>query len=93
MLNKFTIKESSFLEWHYNYGQDQENTELREKLAEMMLDQLFKTGQASITAQEIFDGCNQEAIRLNYLEEFKNTDIDQELSDVLVNYEVQLIKG
>lgn len=87
----YTITVGSFLEWYYNYGQDQENTELRMKLAETMLDQLFKTGQASITAQEIFDGCNQEAIRVNYLEEFKNTDIDQELSDVLVNYEVKLI--
>lgn len=87
----YTITVGSFLEWYFNYGQDQENTELREKLAETILDQLFKTGQGSISAQEIFDGCNQEAIPINYLEEFKQVEIDKEIGDVLVNYEVKLI--
>lgn len=89
----FTIKKDRFLDWYYNYGQDQENKELRLNLAESIIDQMSKVGFGSMSVQEIFDTCNQEAIRVFYTQEFayRTDDFDIELSDLGVDYTIILI--
>lgn len=88
-----TIKKSRFAEWYFNYGQDQENETTRLKLAESIIDQLIKTGVGSYSVDELFENCNQEAIRAYYTEEFdmRTDDFDLELSDLGFDYKVTLI--
>lgn len=89
-MKKLTITKKRFLEWYYQSGQDQENKELKEDLANSIIDQMFKTGVGSISVQELFDGCNEEAIRLSFTEQGTEDDYDTELSD-LGEFEIQLI--
>lgn len=89
----FTIKKYRFIDWYYNYGQDQENEELRLDLANSIIHQMVNVGHGSMSVQEIFDNCNQEAIRVFYTQEFTHCtdDFDIELSDLNVNYTITLI--
>ncbi|MEN8965973.1 MAG: hypothetical protein ABF250_08305 [Polaribacter sp.] len=88
-----TIEKRRFIAWYFNYGQDQENNKLRLDLAESIIHQLLSTGLGSISAQELFDNCNQDSIRAFYTEEYDGLtdDYDVELSDLPFKYEIKLI--
>lgn len=65
---RLTIKKDRFFDWYFNYGQDQENQEVRMDLANSIIDQIIKVGHGSMSIQELFDGSNHEAIRAYYTE-------------------------
>lgn len=94
-VKKFTIKESRFLEWFYSEDYSTESTELKVKLADLVIENLFKSGESSITVADIFKQANLGAIKLYYLEEFAyNTeDYDLELAEFCSNYKVSLTKN
>lgn len=86
------ITKNRFLDWYFEDGQDQEKVELRLDLANEIIDQLQKKGTASYSVEELFDRCNEEAIRVCYLQEALNYDNqDLELSDAEKEFEVILI--
>lgn len=88
-----TIKKDRFLDWYYNYGQDQENEELRLDLVKSIIDQMYKVGYGSMSVQEVFDNCNQESIRAYFTQEFayKTDEYDVELSNLGFEYVIILI--
>lgn len=86
---ELTITKTKFLEWYFESGQDQENEEIKTTLINEVINQLFKTGLAVISAHDLFDDCNQDAIRLSYTEQGNESDYDTELSD-LDNYTIEL---
>lgn len=88
---KLTIKKSRFLDWYFDYGQDQENQELRVELANSIIDQMYKTGFGSCSVQELFDNSNHDSIRYCFTEECKDEDNDMELQDLFKEFEVTLI--
>lgn len=92
-MKKLTITKGRFLDWYFNYGQDQENEELRINLANSIIDQMFKVGFGSMSVQELFDGCNQEAIRVYFTQEYdmQTDEFDIELSDLGIPYEISLV--
>ena len=89
-MEKLTITKKRFLEWYYQSGQDQENTDLKIDLANSIINQMFKTGVGSISVQELFDGCSEDAIRLSFTEQGTEDDYDIELGD-LGEFEIQLV--
>ncbi|MDC7249493.1 MAG: hypothetical protein PQJ49_06230 [Sphaerochaetaceae bacterium] len=92
-ITELTITKGRFLDWYFDYGQDQENKQLRVELAESIIDQMYKVGFGSMSVQELFDNCNQDAIRAYYLQEYDMlTDtFDIELSDLGFEYCLTLI--
>jgi hypothetical protein len=87
------ITKDRFLDWYFEYGQDQEKTETRISLANSIISQMYGTGQGSYSVQELFDGCNQESIRAFFTQEFhmQTDDFDIELSDLGETYEINLV--
>lgn len=88
-----TITKGRFLDWYFNYGQDQENVELRVDLANSIIDQMYKVGFGSFSVAELFDGCNQESIRAYFTQEYDGMtdDYDKEISDLWEDFEITLI--
>jgi hypothetical protein len=88
-----TITKGRFLDWYFNYGQDQENKELRVDLANSIIDQMYKVGFGSFSVAELFDNCNQEAIRAYFTEEYdyQTDEFDIELQDLGFEYTITLI--
>lgn len=89
-MKKLTITKQRFLEWYFESGQDTENKELREDLAKYIIKQLFKTGLGTVSVEDLFDRCNQKAIRLSFTEQGTEDDYDTELGD-LGEFEIQLV--
>lgn len=91
MIN-LTITKERFLEWYFEYGQDQENKDLRIELANSIIHQMRTAGFGSYSVNELFDGCNQEAIIGHFTEELNDADkYDTELSDLGFEYTISLI--
>lgn len=90
---QLTIKKERFLDWYFDYGQDQEAKELRIDLANTIIGQMYNVGFGSYSVQELFDGCNQESIRAYYTCQYDmNTDeYDIELSDLNKEYSIALV--
>lgn len=90
---KLTITRLRFLEWYFDYGQDQENAELRIDLANSIIHQMQTVGFGSMSVQELFDNCNQGAIRAYFTEQYdmQTDEFDIELSDLEHSYTIQLI--
>ena len=90
---ELTIRKDRFLDWYFNYGQDQEQEELRIGLANSIIDQMYKVGFGSYSVQELFDNCNQDSIRAYFTCQYHmlTDDYDIELSDLKVNYSITLI--
>ena len=86
----YTIQKTRFLEWYFESGQDQENEEIRKELGEKVVNSLFREGFSHIITRDIFDICNQEAIKTHFLEEF-DEDSEKELGDLDDNCAVVLI--
>lgn len=91
--DKLTITKNRFLEWYFEHGQDTEKNDLRISLANSIIHQMNVTGFGSYSVQELFDKCNQEAIRLYFTEEYAHNsdEFDIELSDCDFDYELELI--
>ena len=66
----FEITEKNFLDWYFNTGCDDEKKEIKMDLALSIIDQLNKTGIASISAQELFDNSTHEMIPVKYISGF-----------------------
>jgi len=92
-MRKFTITKGRFLDWYFNSGQDQEMKELRTELANSIINQMYSVGHGSMSVEELFDGCNQDAIRLGFTEQYNEDtdDPDVELLDLNTPYEIKLI--
>ena len=90
---ELTIKKDRFLDWYFEYGQDQEKEELRIGLANSIIDQMYKVGFGSFSVQELFDNCNQDFIRAYFTCQYDmlTDDYDIELSDLKVDYSITLI--
>ena len=89
---ELTIKKERFLDWYFNYGQDQEKKELRIDLAKSIINQLYKGGVGSFSVSELFDNCNEGSIRAYFTEEYSMlTDThDVELDDLGFDYTITL---
>lgn len=79
---EYKIKRSRFVEWYFDSGQDSENLAIRESLAEQVIEDLRRNNQSLVTIKSIFDECNHEAVRLNFVEGFTEEDYDREFSDL-----------
>lgn len=92
-MKHFTITESRFLDWYFFEGQDQEKVELRTELADSIINQMYTVGFGSYSVRELFDGCNQEAVRVYFTEEHLNDteNYDIEISDLEEDYKLTLI--
>lgn len=92
-MKKITITKRRFLDWYFNYGQDQENKELREDLANSIIDQMYKVGFGSLSVDELFVNCNKKSIRAFFTEEYdmQTEEFDIELSDLGFEYTIRLI--
>lgn len=90
---ELTIKKDRFLDWYFDYGQDQEQEELRIGLANSIIDQMYKVGFGSFSVQELFDNCNQDSIRAYFTCQYDmlTDDYDIELSDLKLDYSITLI--
>lgn len=90
---ELTIKKDRFLDWYFDYGQDQEKEELRIGLADSLIDQMYKVGFGSYSVQELFDNCNQDSIIAYFTCQYDmlTDDYDVELSDLKVDYSITLI--
>jgi hypothetical protein len=92
-MKKYTIKKERFLEWYFESGQDQENEEIREELAKKLIAGLMKDNEFKITTEDIFKECNQEAIRVSFIDGFEDDEeaYDTEFSELGENVELILI--
>lgn len=92
-MKQLTITKGRFLDWYFDYGQDQEAKELRIDLANSIIDQMYKVGFGSFSVVELFDGCNQESIRAYFTQEYdmQTDEFDVELSDLGIEYIITLI--
>tara|TARA_R100001198_G_C5196901_1_gene187422 strand:+ start:538 stop:816 length:279 start_codon:yes stop_codon:yes gene_type:complete len=90
---KLTIKKERFLDWYFDYGQDQEKKDLKTDLANSIIDQMYKVGFGSFSVQELFDNCNQEAIRVYFTCQYDmmTDEFDMELSDLSKKYSINLV--
>lgn len=81
---KLTIKKKDFLDWYFDYGQDTENENLRLSLSEEIIAQMYEKGKGCCSVEELFDECNQYAIRAYFTQEFymQTDEYDVELSDL-----------
>lgn len=91
-MKQYTINQDQFLEWYFEGGQDSENESIREDLAEKLIHSLAHNGFFTITAKDVFDECNKDAIKLCYINEFDNED-ERELEDLNEDYELTLIEN
>jgi len=91
-MRRLTITKGRFLDWYFNSGQDQEMKELRKNLAESIIHQMYSVGHGSMSVQELFDGCNQDAIRIGFTEQYNEETDDPhvELLDLNTPYEIEL---
>jgi len=91
-MRKLTITKGSFLDWYFNSGQDQEMEELRKHLADSIIHQMYSVGHGSMSVEELFDRCNQDAIKIGFTEQYneETDDYDIELSDLSTPYEIEL---
>ena len=92
-MKELTIKEKKFLDWYFAYGQDQEQTELKINLADMIIGQMYEYGFGIISVKNLFDNCNQESIRVYFTCQYEmmTDDYDIELSDLNEDYTITLI--
>jgi hypothetical protein len=65
---EYKITKNRFLDWYFESGQDSENEEIRNELAEKMINSLFKDNTFTLNTNDIFENCNKWAIRLCYIE-------------------------
>ena len=101
-MKNFHITETDFLNWYFDDGQDQEIESLKEGLAALVINKLYKTGKAVVSVKNLFDEANKEAIKICYLQEYKanetiefiSLDGETELQDAITDEEffVKLIK-
>jgi len=89
-MKTYTITKHNFLDWYFENNYTEESTELRLDLAEKVISLLITKNNAVITTEEIFEDCNQESIKLAYLEEFDDED-EGEVGDLGYDCEVNLI--
>lgn len=68
-MKTFTITHKQFVAWYYEDGQDEENKELKMDLAEIVIC-ADKNKTIQQVVEEIFNECNKDAIKVDYLEEF-----------------------
>lgn len=90
-LKEYYITKTNFLKWYFEDGQDSENEQIKKDLAELVIKNLFESDTSVITTLSIFSECNQGAIPISCLEEFKDSDTHTELGDYEPNYELILI--
>lgn len=90
-MSTYHITKNNFLKWYFEDGQDSENYQTKQELAELVINRLFEYDICVINTQSIFNECNQDAIQISYLEEFKDLDIHTELGDYEPNFELILI--
>jgi hypothetical protein len=92
-MKQLTIRKERLLEWYFESGQDSENEELKLNLADIIINQLFESGKAVFSVEDIFEMCNKDAIRAYFTEEFayQTDDYDTELSDLEFEYKIDLV--
>ena len=92
-MKQLTITKERFLDWYFDYGQDQENLELRTNLANSIIHQMYSVGHGSMSVNELFDTCDQDSIRAYFTQEYdmQTDEYDIELSDLNTPYTITLI--
>jgi len=90
-MKAYYITKSNFLKWYFEDGQDSENAQIKEELAELVIKNLFASDTSVITTGSIFNECNHGAIPISCLEGFGDLDTHTELGDYEPNYELILI--
>ena len=90
-LKAYYITKTNFLKWYFEDGQDSENEQIKEDIADLVIKNLFASDTSVITTLSIFNECNQGGIPISYLEGFGDLDIHTELYDYEPNYELILI--
>lgn len=77
---EYKITKNRFLEWFFESGEDTENEEIRNVLAEKMINSLFKDNTFTLNTNDVFENCNKSAIKMCYIEGFDDDD-ERELSE------------
>lgn len=90
-MSKYHITKTNFLKWYFEDGQDSENAQTKQELAESVIKVLYTLNTCVITTDDIFKHSNHNAIPISCLEEFKDLDIHTELGDYEPNFELTLI--
>lgn len=88
---ELTITKGRFLEWYFEYGQDSVNERLRLDLADRIINQLFVTGVGTISVEELFLECYEDAIRFSFTEQCKDEDNDDEIGDLFKTFNIKLV--
>jgi len=92
MKTTLKIKTTSFLNWYFNSGNDQEQQSIRQEIGHLAVSSLLCEGSSTITAQEIFDQVNIDVIPVNLIEGLEKTSTDIEIGDLnLSNFKIVLI--
>ena len=92
-IKQLTITKGRFLDWYFDYGQDQEMKESKMDLAKSIINQMYRVGSGSMSVEELFDECSQESIRAYFTQEYdmQTDEYDIELSDLGIPYTITLI--
>ena len=76
-MKTYLISKVNFLEWYFKSGQDSENEWIKEDLMKRLVNSLFDKNKFQITTRDIFNECNKNAIRLEFIDGF-NIDYNEE---------------
>jgi len=92
-MKTLTITKQRFLDWYYEQVYTEESEQLRLNLAEQVLKEFYEKGKTDLTVKDIFEKCNQDAIRAYFTEEYnyQTDEYDVELSDLGFEYNLILL--
>ena len=76
-MKTYLISKVNFLEWYFESGQDSENELIKEDFMKRLVSNLFNKNKFQITTRDIFNECNKNAIRLEFIDGF-NIDYNEE---------------
>ena len=80
-MKTYLISKVNFLEWYFESGQDSENELIKENFMKRLVSNLFNKNKFQITTRDIFNECNKNAIRLEFIDGF-NIDYNKEGEDL-----------
>ena len=96
-MKNLKITKDRFLDFFYNSGQDQEMEELKNDLAQKVINGLYSNkGTFTIAVEDIFNECNQDSIRLSFCDGYSEDECgednyDIELGDIEEGYTIKLV--
>jgi len=90
------IKKSSFVDWYFNTGSDQEQELCLNELGRQALEEMVEGNDATITIEAIWDACEKTMIQMMFFEGFEkkeHTSVNETYPDGAFDVEFVLIEG